>query len=217
MEENNGASSGGRRGMTAGAPLLSAPGHQEDSEVRRLLAALSGEHRLIDVLLGVMRETLAGIGQTKRADPGLLHGITDFMRGFVEQCHHRKEEHILYRELFCRELSAGHRGLIDQALGEHAAMQSRVRELEHATACYEDGPAAALDRVAAGLQELLMLCPLHIAREETHVGELVRCYFTGNEKEGLLRRYQGADRDPAGGRHRILLNELRARCPASCP
>ncbi len=211
MEDTFDATSIGPRTATGTASPLKVRLHCDEIQIRKIITLLMGEHRMIEALLGIMHQTAADIAETGRADPAQLFDMAGFMREFTEQCHQSKEEQVLFRELFCRELTADHRRVLDQAINEHAVVHRLNSELRHHAERYQTGYHAALDNVAAVLRELLALCPAHMAQEELYIGDLIRSYFTSGEKQSLLERYKQSDHDIVHQGYRSRLDALNVR------
>ncbi len=55
------------------------------------------EHRLIERMIKVMQEGLQRMKTERKADPLFIETAVDFIRTYADQCHHGKEEDILFR------------------------------------------------------------------------------------------------------------------------
>ena len=56
------------------------------------------EHRLIEKMLSLIKDTLVQIESTNKVDPLLVDTAVDFIRMYADRTHHGKEEDILFRE-----------------------------------------------------------------------------------------------------------------------
>ena len=69
--------------------------------MKRLLpvAPLMIEHRLIEQMIGLVRDRLEDFREERTADTGFIDDAVRFIRDFADRTHHGKEEGILFREL----------------------------------------------------------------------------------------------------------------------
>jgi hemerythrin-like domain-containing protein len=99
---------------------------------------LMSEHRVIERVLGALDTATKRLEAGEPVRPGFFIDSTDFIKGFADGCHHRKEEGVLF-------LALGDAGLPADT-GPVAVMLS---EHEHARA-YTRALRASAERLAAG-------------------------------------------------------------------
>lgn len=116
--------------------------------------ALRVEHRIILDVLRALDTTLAGEPTSARLTP-----FVDFLRGYVDYCHHRKEELCLFPLLETHGMG----GVVDLMREEHAAGRDAIARLERAIA-----QADAAAAVAAGTTYIDLL-RAHIEKEDSMV------------------------------------------------
>lgn len=125
---------------------------------------LSAEHQVILRVIAAL-ETAAGkleVGQPVR--PGFFIDATEFVKGFADGCHHRKEENVLFKSLVDYGLPLQN-GPVAVMLNEHEQGRQFIRRLR-AAAQSLDSSAARSEAVAAarGYADLLRQ---HILKEDT--------------------------------------------------
>lgn len=127
-------------------------------------------------------------------DLARLRNIVAFMREFADQCHHAKEEAILFPAM--EDKGVPHCGCPLEALRrEHVLGRERVGTLAAAIDALQGGdetaPAAARSAIA-GIQQLY---PNHIWKEDEMVFPMAQRLFTEAELEALGARFEQAEID----------------------
>jgi hemerythrin-like domain-containing protein len=155
---------------------------------------LSHEHRyILKVVHGLSvidQELAAG----RMPDLARLRNIVAFMREFADQCHHAKEEAILFPAM--QDKGVPQQGCpLEGLLREHARGRELVGALAAAIDALEggdDAAPAALREAIAGIQQLY---PNHIWKEDEMVFPMARRLFTQAELEALGARFEQAEID----------------------
>jgi hemerythrin-like domain-containing protein len=130
----------------------------------------------------------------KRTDPDLIQGFTHFICIYADQCHHGKEEDILFRELKKKKnISREHEMVISQLIEDHKWGRKTTGELVEANEKYRNGDVNSLPEVMAKMRALIELYPRHIQKEDRHFFEPVMGYFTREEKDAMLEEGYGLD------------------------
>ena len=102
------------------------------------------EHRVIERMIVALRAELRDIEQTGTVDVDFLTSAVDFLRRYADQCHHGKEELILFRELRRKPLPPHHAATLAELIDEHVTGRAAVARLVAAIDGYRrDGAAQA--------------------------------------------------------------------------
>jgi len=67
------------------------------------------EHRIIERMIGLMKQKLHRIRESNYIDPIFIDMATDFLRTYADQTHHGKEAGILFLDLAKRVLAPEHK------------------------------------------------------------------------------------------------------------
>ena len=137
------------------------------------------EHRLIERMLSLIRDSLAEIETKHSIDPEFVDTAVDFIRMYADRTHHGKEEDILFRDLSKRSLSPEDRRLMQELIDEHVFGRQTTRALVEATTRYRNGDQSALADITNCLGILAEFYPGHIEKEDKHFFPAARAYFTG--------------------------------------
>ena len=166
------------------------------------------EHRLIERMLAVIRNTLARIEKTGEADPLLIDQVVDFIRTYADRTHHGKEEDILFRDLAARQLSGADRKLMDELIADHIFGRRTTANLVEANSRYRMGDAGALAYITACLQALVDFYPKHIAKEDKTFFPAARTYFSEAEDQEMLAEFLEFDRRMIHEKYKAVVAEL---------
>ena len=127
--------------------------------------ALEHEHRIVQKVVAGMAMLADEVEEGKPAEPQLLKEIVEFLRVFVDQCHHAKEDKYLFPLLEQRGVPAG--GCPLGALkSEHEKGRLLVKQLAEAVDIYADSGGTVKDSLLQALRGLVELYPGHIWKED---------------------------------------------------
>jgi hemerythrin-like domain-containing protein len=126
---------------------------------------LMDEHRVIVRVIDSLEAATASLEQGKPVRPGFYLDAADFIKGFADGCHHRKEEGVLFKAMADAGMPT-QAGPIAVMLAEHEQGRAYTRGLRQAAERLQAGDElarAAVIRNASGYATLL--CQ-HIAKED---------------------------------------------------
>jgi len=152
------------------------------------------EHRLIERMIDVMRKEIAKIQDEAAVDPRLIEVAVDFIRIYADQCHHGKEEKILFRELEKKKLKPEDQRLMDELIEEHVHGRELTAQLVDAKERYERGDTAVLFTIVNTMQQLVNFYPKHIEKEDKTFFKSAMGYFDKSERDAILEEEYEFDR-----------------------
>jgi len=163
------------------ANMTSCSQHQAD----KATALLSDEHRVIErVLAAVERLTQRPAGEAVESWKKAL----DFIRHFADQCHHFKEEQVLFPAMEAHGIpSEG--GPIGMMLLEHEEGRSYVRAMFDALAKIEARDASAQSALFENARQYLRLLREHIQKEDEILFPMAENVIPADEQRNLLSRF----------------------------
>ncbi|MBN2126699.1 MAG: hemerythrin domain-containing protein [Deltaproteobacteria bacterium] len=153
------------------------------------------EHRLIERMLEVVKEKLRVMQEAGKADASFVKTVVSFIRSYADQCHHGKEEDILFRELAKKDLSLEHKAIMQELIEEHRWGRETTGRLLEANELYEAGDASAIEAIVDGLDSLVRFYPAHIEKEDRNFFIPVMGYLTSEEKDAMLAEGYRFDSD----------------------
>ncbi len=172
------------------------------------IAPLMIEHRLIERMIKAMEHELQALTTNRTVRPDFLDIAVDFIRSYADHCHHGKEEDILFKLLGERKISAQHSIIMSELIREHVQARDMTRRLAIAKERYVMGEDAALEDIVATMRELVRFYPLHIEKEDRHFFVPCMDYFTGEERDDMLRTFHDFDRHLFHERYRLVVERF---------
>jgi hemerythrin-like domain-containing protein len=162
---------------------------------------LSDEHRVIERVLNALEKL------TKRP-PGtsLSHWKTalDFFRHFADQCHHYKEEQVLFPAMEEHGIPR-EGGPIGMMLLEHEQGRAHVRAMSEAVEQLQTGRDAA-EVLLSHARAYLTLLREHIQKEDDILFRMADEIIPEDEQRQLLRRFEAHESEEVGaGAHEKYL------------
>jgi hemerythrin-like domain-containing protein len=162
---------------------------------------LIAEHNAVLVALQILEKVEERLVAEDADAPEHLNQLIDFFGGFVDRCHHAKEEDALFPELEkCGVKREG--GPIGVMLAEHEAGRGLVREMAHGLArLRRDGQnaSAGTQETAIGYRNLLSA---HIQKENTVLFPMADRLLSEEIAEKVVARFEEIELNRVGpGKH----------------
>jgi len=163
---------------------------------------LKKEHQAILRMLDILRGVVARLeteGSPVEAED--LAQIVDFIRVFADQCHHGKEEDLLFPAMEAAGIPR-EGGPIGVMLQEHTIGRDHVRGMAEAVkGCQAGDPQArrAFAQEASAYRDLLSQ---HITKEDNILYMMADMHLTPETERELLEAFERVEREKIGpGRH----------------
>jgi hemerythrin-like domain-containing protein len=157
------------------------------------IGVLMWEHRLIERVIGLFPERIAGMRDTGKADTAFIRDAVDFIRVYADRTHHGKEEDILFRMLEKKNMTPEHRKIMMDLIDEHVYARNLVKGLVDANTLALKG-RDAVPEITAVLESLARFYPAHIRKEDREFFHPCMEYFSGEELDDMLREFELFDR-----------------------
>jgi hemerythrin-like domain-containing protein len=146
------------------------------------------EHRAIGRMVKALEAELAHIERTDLVDVAFLGQAVTFIKGFADECHHGKEEDILFSDLRGKNPPEHLARILDELIAEHRTGRATVVGLGEAVAQYADGHLAAREDILSALRIISKFYPAHITKEDKHFFLPVMQLFSQAERDDMLAR-----------------------------
>lgn len=173
---------------------------------------LKHEHAAVLVALQILDRVAAAVAAKDAQAPAHLEQLLDFFKGFVDRCHHGKEEDVLFPELERRGVPRTG-GPIGVMLSEHEVGRGLVRAIAEGLARVkrEDaGGAAAITEHARAYQQMLQA---HIKKEDNVLFPMADRLVPEDVAAELYEQFEAIERDRVGeGKHEAyhrMLHQLK--------
>lgn len=164
---------------------------------------LSDEHRVIERVLSALE------GLTKLPVNDALERwkkALDFFRHFADQCHHSKEENVLFPAMEEHGIPR-EGGPIGTMLAEHEEGRSHVRSMIIAVEQLMTGNGAAAEPLLSHARAYVSLLREHIQKEDDILFRMADEVIPEHEQRQILRRFERHEAEEMGaGAHDKYLN-----------
>ena len=166
-----------------------ACGHQAEKPTQ----ILSDEHRVIERVLGAVEKLAKGpVGALEPWKKAL-----EFIRGFADQCHHFKEEKVLFPAMEAHGIpSEG--GPIGMMLMEHEEARSHVQAMFAAISLIESKNEAAKESLLSSAQAYCRLLREHIQKEDEVLFRMADEVISAEEQKKLLAAFAQHEAEEMG-------------------
>jgi hemerythrin-like domain-containing protein len=162
---------------------------------------LIGEHNAVLVALQLLEKVEAALEAKKDQAPEHLGQLLDFLKGFVDRCHHGKEEDVLFPELERRGVKR-EGGPIGVMLMEHDAGRGHVRAMSEGLDRLRRGEAGAVAAIRESAGAYRDLLRAHIHKENNVLFPMADRLVPEDVAAALAEQFEEIERDRVGeGKH----------------
>ena len=169
---------------------------------------LKEEHRAVKLMLKILDGICTDIESGKSVKREYLDGLVEFMRIFVDRCHHTKEELYLFPELEKAGIP-GAGELITSLKEEHEQGRQHVSRIEEAVSRSEGNNG--LQTMVANSRAYIQLLIPHIEKEDNKLFPMADTSLSNPVQEDLLERFEAVETEIIGpGKHEEFHKWLHA-------
>ena len=174
---------------------------------------LKHEHDAVLVALRILDKVAAAVAAQDEHAPAHLEQLLDFFQGFVDRCHHGKEEDVLFPELERRGVPRDG-GPIGVMLSDHEVGRGHVRAIAEGLARVkrgDTGGAAMITEHAGAYRQMLQA---HIYQENNILFPMADRVVPEDVADELCEQFEAIERDRVGeGKHEAyhhMLHDLKS-------
>jgi len=162
---------------------------------------LKEEHAGIKVMLDILGKVCDRLETGEPADPDHLDRILEFLKIFVDKCHHAKEEDLLFPEME-RVGIPREGGPIGVMLSEHRLGRENVRGMGEAAERYKGGDRAASALFVRNARGYIELLRQHIDKEDNILYPMADARIPEKRQRELLGEFEKVEEERVGhGKH----------------
>jgi len=167
----------------------------------KAIRELKDEHGGVKVMLAILGKVCDRLEAGQRVDPKHLEEILEFLKVFVDKCHHAKEEDHLFPALEKAGIPK-EGGPIGMMLHEHQAGRDFIRGMAQAAAALAGGDPGAAKRFVANARSYSDLLLQHIEKEDNVLYPMAEARLPANADEALAAAFGKVEEERVGhGRH----------------
>jgi len=174
---------------------------------------LRKEHDAILRMLEVTEQVAEQLDRGEKVAPQTLDGLLEFFRLFADQCHHGKEEELLFPALEKKGMPR-QAGPIGVMLIEHDQGRSLVQQMAQEGAAYAAGTAGAAGRWSSAARGYVQLLREHIYKENNILFVMAERMLTGTEQQELVAAFERVEEEKMGAGTHERLHKLMDKLAA---
>ena len=165
---------------------------------------LRSEHVGVGRMLGIMDAMFARLGAGGSVAPDDLASCIEFLRVFVDQCHHGKEEQLLFPAMRAADLTDAEETIII-LLAEHMRGREGAARIADAAQRIAEGAEPATSGLGEAMSDYTRLLHAHIRREENDCFDVADRALPPAVQDEVVEGYERIERDVVGeGRHKAF-------------
>lgn len=170
------------------------------------------EHTAVLDALEILDKVAAAVAAERQDAPAHLEQLLDFFKGFVDRCHHGKEEDVLFPEL--ERLGVRREGgPIGVMLSDHEVGRGHVRALIENLERLRRGEADAATGIVEHASAYRDMLQAHISKENNVLFRMADRLVPQDVAARMVGRFDVIERDRVGeGQHEAyhaMLHELK--------
>jgi hemerythrin-like domain-containing protein len=158
---------------------------------------LMDEHRVIERVLTSVERAAVRLDQGEAVRPGFFVDAADFVKGFADGCHHKKEEGVLFTALVEAGLPK-QAGPVAVMLSEHDQGRAYTRGMRAAAERLDAGETAARADVVKNALGYVNLLRQHIGKEDEVLFPMAAQMIPYAQQAGLVDRFETIEHEETG-------------------
>jgi len=179
-------------------------------------ADLRSEHHGVGTMLGILDAMAVRLESGGSVAVEDLEASIEFLRVFVDQCHHTKEEVLLFPAMRAANLTSAEETIVI-LLEDHVHGREAAGGIAAATRRMAEGDTSAPAQLAELMRGYTKLLHAHIRREENDCFDVADRDLPADVQDELVKGYERVEREVVGeGRHEAfhkLLDRLHEAYP----
>lgn len=180
----------------------------------KAIQQLKDDHEGIKLMLTIMEKISCNLEADEELNIDQYEKIIDFLKGFVDKCHHGKEEEILFPALEKHGIQ-NEGGPIGMMLKEHRAGRKNVEEISKAFDEFKKGNKQAIKSIITSSMNYIQLLRNHIEKESNVLFAMADQVLNEEEQSALFEAFERLEVEKTGeGKHEEyhhLLKELKQK------
>lgn len=176
----------------------------------RVTDILYEEHRVIERVLAALEGAADELERGGTVRPEFFLEAADFITGFADGCHHRKEEGVLFGAMIAHGAPA-HGGAIDMMREEHDQGRAYNRGMKEGAKALANGDAIARGTVVKNAKGYVALLRDHIAKEDEMLFPMAEELIPPDATESLVAAFGRVEHEEGPDTHEryeALANKL---------
>ena|SRR3989344_2798196 len=162
---------------------------------------LKEEHRGVLLALSILEEINKKLKKGEKVNPEHLDQLLEFIRVFVDKCHHSKEEDLLFPAMEKAGIP-NEGGPIGMMLEEHNLGRNYVKNFAKAIEDFKAGDPKAGKKIIENTNRYIALLRDHIDKEDNILYMMADMHLSPKKQTELLKQFDKVEEERIGaGRH----------------
>lgn len=162
---------------------------------------LKAEHEGILLMLKIMENICKTMKSPETVPVEHLDSIMEFLRVFADQCHHGKEESILFPVLEAAGIP-NQSGPLGVMLSEHDHGRGLIKEMDESLKGIKGGSSASVASFTEAVRRYTELLTQHIQKENEVLFPMANQVMSQSQQEELEEQFEKFEREKIGaGKH----------------
>lgn len=158
---------------------------------------LSSEHRVIERVIAAVATAAGRLEAGENVRPGFFLDAAQFIKGFADGCHHRKEEGVLFQTMTEHGMPA-QGGPIGVMLYEHDEGRAYTQGMREAAEKLQAGDTASKADVIANARGYADLLTQHIHKEDNILFPMADRVIPADEHDAVLEGFERVEHEETG-------------------
>lgn len=158
---------------------------------------LMSEHRVIEKVIDSLQTAAEQLDSGAQVRPGFFLEAADFIKGFADGCHHRKEENVLFNAMSESGVPV-QGGPIGVMLDEHELGRSYTQAMREAAQRLARGDESARPALVAAARSYAGLLRQHIAKEDGVLFPMAEQFIPTDQHEQLVEDFEHVEHEETG-------------------
>ena len=158
---------------------------------------LKHEHQAILIVIAAAEKEVASIKETGQMHADPVRRMVDFLRNFVDRCHHAKEEKHLFAKMHTHGMPMSS-GPLAVMLREHEQGRVHVRAIAEAVGKTGIPSVASARKVKEELSAYAALLRAHIDKEDNVLYPMADRLLTAVEQNALTQAFERVESEEMG-------------------
>ena len=158
---------------------------------------LMSEHRVIERVIAVLETAAKGLDGDRAVRPGFFLDAADFIKGFADGCHHRKEEGVLFKAMSDNGVPV-QGGPIGVMLSDHEQGRLYTRGMREAAGRLESGDSGARAEVVRNALGYTVLLRQHIFKEDNILFPMANQVIQGAQRDEVTDGFEHVEHEETG-------------------
>jgi len=158
---------------------------------------LMDEHRVIEGVLNILEKAALAVKDGQKVRPGFFIEVSDFIKGFADGCHHKKEEGVLFKEIVAAGVPE-QGGPVGVMLTEHEQGRLYTRGMRQAAEQWQAGDESARTRIVQNALDYVNLLRNHIYKEDKILFPLAGRVIPEDRQESLTEAFDTVEHEETG-------------------